>query len=199
MRAAAGTPGPAPGTKPGPAGPGTTPAAAGSPGSAAPVARPLADAGMLVALGRGQAVVLPEDFRIGPLGNGQTGTPDKDAAFAAASSFLSRLVAGTVDRQAITPDEQESLADTLTYGLQQGYVPTSFRLGAPKDEPDGELAANLRLFDAVGSSEGEIYLSRAAGQWLIADVQIDLAQLAVPRTPSKERFFPSPYRWLLED
>jgi len=152
-----------------------------------------------MALGRADQGILPEDFRIGALGNGRSGTPDQEAAFLAASRFLSRLSAGSVDRQAITPESQESLADTLSYGLEQGYAPSSFRIGAPKEEPDGEVAANVRLFDADSSSEGEIYMARAAGQWLVADVQINLADLAIPSTPPKERFFPSPYRWLLEE
>jgi hypothetical protein len=161
--------------------------------------RSLVSAGSLPAVGRGQAGILPEDFKIGPLAGGRSGSADKDAAYTAASSFLSRLVAGTVDRQAIAPESQESLADTLAYGLQQGYAPSSFRIGEPKEETNGELAANVRLFDSDSSSEGEIYLSRAADHWLVADLQINLAGLGTPSTSPKEKFFPSPYRWLLED
>ena len=156
-------------------------------------------AGSLLATGRSQAGILPEDFKIGPLAGGRSGSQDKDAAYAAASGFLSKLVAGTVDRQAMTPESQETLTDTLTYGLQQGYAPSSFRVGEPKEETNGELAANVRLFDSDSTIEGEIYLSRAADHWLVADVQINLADLATPSTQPKEKFFPSPYRWLLED
>ncbi len=171
-----------------------------APGSAGPApARTLAGAGTLLAIGRGQPGILPEDFRIGPLGNGQSGSSDRDAAWQAASRFLARLVAGTVDRASIAPDSRDSLSDTLTYGLQQGYAPTSFRLGAPKEESDGEIAANVRLFGATGTSEGEIYLARSANTWLVADVQVNLADLAVPPAAPKGPFLPSPYRWLLEE
>jgi len=168
-----------------------------APGSSA--ASSLASAATLLALGRGNAGILPEDFKIGPLGNGSSGTPDKDAAYAAASGFLARLVAGSVDREAITPEARESLSDMIAYGLQKGYAPTSFRLGVPKGETSGELAANVRLFDADSSSEGEIYLALASGRWLVADMQVNLADLAVPSAAPKQRFFPSPYRWLLEE
>ena len=152
-----------------------------------------------MAIGRDQAGILPEDFKIGPLAGGRAGSPDKTGAYTAASGFLSRLVAGTVDRQAIAPESQENLTDTLAYGLQQGYAASSFRIGEPKEEANGELAANVRLFDSDSSSEGEIYLARAADHWLVADMQIDLADLAAPSPAPKEKFFPSPYRWLLEN
>jgi hypothetical protein len=152
-----------------------------------------------MALGRGQPGILPEDFKIGPLGTSRTGNADRDAAWNEASQFLTRLVAGTVDRQSMTPDARETLGDTLAYGLEQGYAPTSFRLGSPKEETGGELAVNVRLFGADSSSEGEIYLARADDRWLVEDMQVNLADLAVPSEVSPERFLPSPYRWLLEE
>ena len=151
-----------------------------------------------MALGR-DSRFLPEDFKIGPLGSTLASSKDADAAFAAASGFLAGLVAGSIDRQWITPDAQDTLSDTLTYALERGYAPRSFRLGVPKDVAGGQIAANVRFFGSEGTSEGEIYMARAGTQWLVADVQVNLADLAVARAAPKEKFFPSEYRWLLEE
>ncbi len=142
---------------------------------------------------------MPEDFKIGPLGNGATENAESDAAFAAASGFLAGFVSGTVERQWIAPDAQDTLSDTLAYALEKGYTPSSFRLGVPKDVAGGQIAANVRFFGGEGTSEGEIYMARAGTQWLVADVQVNLADLAVARAAVKEKFFPSEYRWLLEE
>jgi hypothetical protein len=83
--------------------------------------------------------------------------------------------------------------------LERGYTPSSFRLGVPKDVAGGQIAANVRFFGGEGTSEGEIYMARAGTQWLVADVQVNLADLAVARAAPKEKFFPSEYRWLLEE
>jgi hypothetical protein len=151
-----------------------------------------------MALGR-DSRFMPEDFKIGTIGTGSAGKADADAAFAAASGFLDGLVTGSVERQWITPDAQDTLSDTLTYALERGYTPSSFRLGVPKDVAGGQIAANVRFFGGEGTSEGEIYMARAGTQWLVADVQVNLADLTVARAAAKEKFFPSAYRWLLEE
>lgn len=161
-------------------------------------ARTLASASSLMGLGR-DVRMMPEDFKIGPLGTGTSGPPESDAAFAAASGFLAGVVAGSIERRWITPDAQDTLSDTFSYALQRGSAPKSFRIGVPKDVAGGQIAANVRFFGTVGTSEGEIYMARAGSQWLVADVQANLADLDVPPAPSKERFFPSEYRWLLEE
>jgi hypothetical protein len=151
-----------------------------------------------MALGRG-TVLLPEDFKIGPLGDAGTAKKDQQSAMLAAGSFLSDLIAGKVDSKLLTPEAQSRVPDTLAFGLKQGYTPTAYRLGAPRTREDGEITATLRLFGVEGTSEGEIYMARAGDQWLVSDVQISLAGLSVKRPPAKEKYFPSAYRWLLED
>jgi len=149
-------------------------------------------------LGR-ETKLLPEDFKIGPLGAGPATSAEGDAALTAATGFLTALVAGNVERTWITPDAQDSVADTITYALQKGDTPRSFRVGVPKDVAGGQIAANIRFFGDVGTSEGEIYMARAGSQWLVADVQVNLADLEVAPQQPKEKFFPSAYRWLLEE
>jgi hypothetical protein len=151
-----------------------------------------------MALGRG-TTLLPEDFKVGPLGDSATAKKDQLGAMLAAGTFLTDLVAGRVDTKLLTTDAQSRVPETLAFGLKRGYTPVSFRIGAPRTREDGEITAAVRLFAADGATEGEIYMARAGDQWLVSDVQISLAGLAVKRPPAKEKFFPSAYRWLLED
>ena len=151
-----------------------------------------------MALGR-QTRKLPEDFKIGPLGDNRTEDQDANGALSVADAFLTGLVAGKPDGALLAADSQKTVLDTLTYGLKQGYTPSSFRLGTPKAQDNGEIAANVRLFGAEGTAEGEIYMARTGKKWLVTDLQLSLAQLAVKREKSKEKYFPSAYRWLLEE
>jgi hypothetical protein len=52
---------------------------------------------------------------------------------------------------------------------------------------------------AIRAGEGEIYIAASGSQWLVADLQLSLAQLSVRREKPKEKFFPLEYRWLLEE
>ena len=151
-----------------------------------------------MAIGRG-ARLLPEDFTIGSLGDSHGDKPDQSAALAVAEAFLASVVTGTIDRKLLAAESEDAVSDTIAYGLQQGYVPQSFRIGVAKSLDNGEIAANVRLFGKDGTSEGEIYMTKAATQWLVSDLQLSLAQLAVKREKPKEKFFPAAYRWLLED
>lgn len=87
----------------------------------------------------------------------------------------------------------------LQYGIQRGDVPRSFRIGAPKKHESGEISANVRLFGQEGTSEGEIFMTRAGGHWLVSDFQISMEDLKVKQEKPKERFFPSSYRWMLQE
>jgi hypothetical protein len=158
----------------------------------------LASAGTLMALDR-DARLLPEDFKIGPLDDGRDGSADEKTAVLAAASFLSRLAKGGVEKSLIAPDSQATLSDSLAYGLQRGPAPSSWRIGTAKTHDDGEITAPVRLFGPEGTAEGEIYLVKSSQKWLVSDLQISLAQMAEKREKPKEKFFPSAYRWLLED
>jgi len=152
----------------------------------------------LMALGR-ESRFLPEDFKIGPLGDARGSDLRGDKAMTTAEHFLSHLVGGTIETKDISPDAQASLSDTISYGLKRGYQPIAYRLGAIKTDANGQMSATLRLWGTVGTSEGEIYFTRVGEEWLVSDLQLSLAQMAVAKTAPKEKFFPSAYRWLLED
>jgi hypothetical protein len=151
-----------------------------------------------MALGRDRRI-MPEDFKIGPLGDGRSERQDESRALEAASAFLDRLVAGSVDKKLLTPESQDAVADTLTFGLHQGNAPTAYRLGPPKARDDGEITAAVRLFGSQGTSEGVLYVAPSGSEWLVADLQLSLAQLTVKREKPKEKFFPLEFRWLLEE
>jgi len=141
--------------------------------------------------------LLPEDFKIGPLGDAGQGTADGKSAFESATALLASLVSRKVDTKLLAPDSAQALLDMLAFGFEGDRAPTSFRLGTPVSHPDGEITVNARLFRGPGATEGEVYLRRENRQWLIADIQISPAGLAEARERSKQKFFPSPYRWLL--
>jgi hypothetical protein len=151
-----------------------------------------------MALGRA-APILPEDFKIGPLGDDRGEQQDQNRAMDAADRFLSGLVSGSVDKALLAADSREAVSDTLSFGIGHGNTPTSFRVGRPRTRDDGEVTAAVRLFGKESSSEGEIYVSHSGSEWLVADLQLNLAELSVKQEKAKEKFFPLEYRWLLEE
>jgi hypothetical protein len=151
-----------------------------------------------MALGR-DGRIMPEDFKIGPLGDRRSAKNDENAALDAAGAFLDRLVTGSVDKTLLAPEAQETVSDSLAFGLRQGNAPTVYRLGSPRTRDDGEITAAVRLFGSEGTSEGQIYMAASGARWLVADLQLSLAQLSVKREKPKEKFFPLEYRWLLEE
>jgi hypothetical protein len=155
-----------------------------------------AGTGSLLVLGPA-GLVMPEDFSIGPLADMRGGTDDEKAALASAAAFLASVAAGRPDGKLLAPESEKAVLDLLAPVPEGGAVPTRFRLGQAVSLPDGEISANVRLLRGQGSAEGELYLRREGSQWLVVDVQVNPAALAVARQRPKQRFFPSPYRWLL--
>ncbi len=156
-----------------------------------------ADLGMygLLALGA-QAGAMPEDFLIGPIGDPRGLGSDEGSAFQVASSLLEGLVQRKVQRDLLAAATREELASMLGYAIEQGEVPASWRLGPPH-RIRGEMVCTIRLIGTPGTAEGDLYLAKDGGSWLVSDLQVNMAQLAAPRVERGGRFFPSPYRWLL--
>ena len=197
--AAAAVPSPAAApSQPGPAARTITLAQEQLPSAPAVAARQNTDVSSLLPLGRA-ARVLPEDFKIGVLADARVGDAEEQQAMTAASSFLSRLVAGKVDASLLDPETGGRVSDMLGFGLERGDLPRAYRVGTPKKHESGEVTANVRLFGPEGTSEGEIALSRTGGRWLVKDLQISMDDLQVKTEKPKERFFPSSYRWMLEE
>lgn len=151
----------------------------------------------LLSLGWGQGV-LPEDFKIGGLQDPRTGGAEDQQAMKTIDTFLSRLSAGRVDPSLLAPGAKERITDVVSFGIEHGNVPRSWRVGDLRKRENGELSAPVRLFGDPGTSEGEITLAQTARQWLVTDFQISLGALQEKPEKPKERFFPSSYRWMLE-
>jgi len=166
--------------------------------AATAAARQNADVTSLLPVGR-DSRTLPEDFKIGVLGDARVGDADEQQAVTAASTFLARLIGGKVDTTLLDSGVQGRVADMLDFALQRGDIPREYRIGTPKKHESGEVTANMRLFGPAGTSEGEISLARTGGRWLVTDLQISMDDLQVKREKPKERFFPSSYRWMLEE
>jgi hypothetical protein len=143
--------------------------------------------------------VLPEDFKIGMLGDARDGDADERQAMITATSFLAHLTSGKVDTTFLDPESEDRISDMLNFAIQRGDVPRSFRIGAPRKHESGEITASMRLQGPVGTGEGEISLARTGGHWNVTDLQISMDDLQVKSEKPKERFFPSSYRWMLED
>jgi hypothetical protein len=182
---------------PAPAGRDTITLAQEQPAPAAIAPRQSTDVSSLLPLGR-DGPTLPQDFKIGILGDARAGDADDRQALATATSFLARLVGGKVDAALLDPADQSRITDMLDFGIQRGDVPRSYRIGAPRKHEDGEVTASVRLFGSEGTSEGEIAVARTGGHWLVTDLQISLDDMQVKAEKPKERFFPSSYRWMLE-
>ncbi len=185
-------------SQPGPAARTITLAQEQLPSAPAVAARQNTDVSSLLPLGRA-ARVLPEDFKIGVLADARVGDAEEQQAMTTAISFLSRLVAGKVDSSLLDPETGGRVSDMLAFGLERGDLPRAYRVGAPKKHESGEVTATVRLFGPEGTSEGEIALSRTGGRWLVKDLQISMDDLQVKTEKPKERFFPSSYRWMLEE
>ncbi len=150
-------------------------------------------------------LVLPEDFKIGPLADlAASGKNEREIA-SVAGSFLDGLKEGKVIAEAIDSNVREELDRSLQYYLEQGLVPLSYRLGSitiPPAEPSDEAQSqpkrawmNIRLFGSPGVCEGELYLLASAGRWYISDLQINLDGLSQSYTREQEKYYPSIYGW----
>ena len=145
-------------------------------------------------LAQPSAAVLPEDFEIGPLGEGLSGSRAQRLARATAARFLSGLAAGKVPAGEILPERREELARSLQYYLDRKLLPRRYRLGPFLELEDGGLRCRVRLFGDPGSASGELYLSKAEGAWYVADAQVGLLSLSAAPPPRPEKFVPSEVR-----
>ena len=142
---------------------------------------------------------LPEDFKIGALADPLAGDADTQQAMKAANAFLAMLAAGKADSSLLAADAQARISDSIAFAVQHGSIPNSWRIGSLRKRETGEMTAAIRLLGPVGTSEGEITLEHSARQWLISDFQISLGALQVKPDKPRDRFFPSSYRWMLEE
>jgi len=144
---------------------------------------------------------LPEDFRIGPLsGASAAGLSAEDAeTLRRAAAFLADLTKSRIAEELLLPDRKEALSRFIADAIDRGFLPLSFRLGPVNRTEDSGLRVNVRLFGSVGTASGELFFLESERQWMISDIQIRFESLAQQQAPGEEKFFPSSYRWLLDE
>jgi hypothetical protein len=146
-------------------------------------------------------VAQPEDFRIGPLsGAVMPGlSADEAESLRTATSLLSGLSKKKVAEELLLPERKEALSRLLGDAVSKGLVPTRFRLGPVGRNGPSATRVNARLYGSAGSAEGELFLRKEEKSWLIADIQLRFESLAEKQVRGQERFYPSTFRWLLDE
>lgn len=135
---------------------------------------------------------LPEDMRIGPLGD----TPAGDPVLAAAESFLRGLEEGKILPELATGSSRDYLEKVFQPILEEGPLPVRYRLGTPRIYEPGKARVNIRLFGTRGRTGGELLLEEEGAAWRIGDLQIDWTGLSEEYKKDFDLYEPQTYRWL---
>ncbi len=143
---------------------------------------------------------IPEDFKIGSLQDTMESDRDLMLISERVMGFLNSLKSAELVNEQLLPSKREELSRFLNFYLEQDLYPLDFRMGTTAiSVRDGQKSArlNVRLFGAIGVTEGELYLSMEDQKWYISDIQVGFELLRQPYSPSEERFVPSEYGWAL--
>ena len=141
--------------------------------------------------------VLPHDYAIGPLQDLLVTEQTEQEVTGVLIAFFEALAAGSVREEAVAVDRRQSLSRSLQFHLRDGRMPHAVRIGVVTSGED-QVRVALRLFGDPGRASGEAYLQATAAGWRIADLQLDLQQLAQPYAARAE-FEPRADHWLLLD
>jgi len=164
----------------------------------APAPRQISDTTSLFSLSPQQRIVV-EDFKIGPLQDFLIGQYDRVKAAQVVNDFFTSLSKKQIEQKLIKTEMRTEIERSLTYSLKQGLLPENFRIGKILPETSDEISVNIRVFRGQSVTEGEIYLVKDNGEWMIIDMQIGLTLLAEKYDKDTEPFSPSSYKWLLRD
>ena len=154
--------------------------------------RPVQQRDQLLSL-RGGERYSPEDFEIGEL-QSQTADRDIQLILARILSFQEALSEKNISSVDIHPDWREQAQRNIGFHLERGNIPLDVRVGIVDIYLTGKARANIRFVGKPGVALGEIYLERDGDQWLISDLQIDLADLADAVSERDGLYEPSVYR-----
>jgi len=135
---------------------------------------------------------LPEDMRIGPLGDSLAGDP----LLTAADRFLRGLEEGKILRDLTAGSSRDYLEKVFQPILEEGPLPVRYRLGSPRVYEPGKARINIRLFGTRGRTGGELLLEQEGSSWLIGDLQIDWTGLSEEYKKDFDLYEPQTYRWL---
>jgi len=135
---------------------------------------------------------LPEDMRIGPLGDTLAGDP----LLTAAESFLRGLEEGKILRDLAAGSSRDYLEKVFQPILEEGPLPVRYRLGIPRIYEPGKARINIRLYGTRGRTGGELLLEEEGAVWRIGDLQIDWNGLSEEYKKDFDLYEPQTYRWL---
>jgi hypothetical protein len=163
-----------------------------------PTPRQVSDTTGLFSLSPGQRIIV-EDFKIGPLQDFLIGQYDRIKAALTVHDFMKGLSRKEIKQELIKPEMRTEIKRSLSYSLKNNLLPEEFRIGKIIPEAGGEINVNIRVFKGQSVTEGEIYLLKENGEWMIIDMQIGFTLLAEKYKKDTEPFSPSSYEWLLRD
>lgn len=140
----------------------------------------------------------PSDFRIGALQDSLTDDAASRQVVQVVDAFLRALEKGEIASRYLVSTRRQEIGLLLSYHLEKSRVPADYRIGKVKRSPDGAVALELRIFGSPGTSEGQVYLEKEAGEWRIDDIQVDWAALSAAPAEPTGQFEPSSRRWSAE-
>ena len=146
---------------------------------------------------QGGRSVYPSDFDIGALQQAMPAGTAQGAILQVVDQFFSELSKGKVDDAAMSPKWKDDIVRLLSYPVQQGELPDAVRVGKITIVQDKAHAA-IRMERGNGRSDGEVYLDRVDGQWLISDLQADFGKLTVPFERA-QTFDPAEWKSLMKE
>lgn len=138
--------------------------------------------------------IYPYDMEIGALQ--ETGIPGEiGEIIKTANRFFLSLSQGRIDNTSVHDSAQESLKRSISYYIQNKYIPDRIRLGRVR--LDGDTAkAPVRLLNEKGRALGEIIFLKTEGEWLVEDLQADFPMLAAAYKERETKFSPGEYVWI---
>jgi hypothetical protein len=153
------------------------------------------------------SLILPEDFKIGPLANLVGIDRSTQEMVSVATRFLNGLQKEAVAIETLHKDVREELTNSVNYYLNQELIPITYRIGtittqsqqgSDQNSPLGQQKTawmNIRLFGSPGVCEGELYLENSGGRWYISDLQTNFELLKRAYSQEQEKYYPSAYGW----
>jgi hypothetical protein len=163
-----------------------------------PAPRQVSDTTSFFSLSPGQRIIV-EDFKIGPLQDFLIGQYDRIKAASVVHDFFEGLSKKEIKQELIKPEMRTEMKRSLSYSLKNSLLPEEFRIGKIIPEASDEISVNIRIFKGQSVTEGEVYLLKEDGEWMIIDMQIGFTLLAEKYNKDTEPFSPSSYKWLLKD
>ncbi len=143
---------------------------------------------------RNEAPVFPEDYKIGLLQNEYPEGADEKKIMVSLNAFFYSLSRGIINTSKIHGEWLSAVKRSLLFHVENGNIPVKTRFGLVFLTTEKTARANIRMYGKAGRAEGEVYLEKKNGKWLITDINADFSQLAVEYDSKGEVFEPALYR-----